>query len=310
MTSQHGLDEAIKARLLLVLLALVWGLSWPIMKIALDEVGVFTLRVLGFSLSAASLFALIWLRGRSPAIPRGVAWLHVAIASLFNIVGFALFSSFAQLAAATTRVVIVNYSMPVWASLMAWLFLGERPNARAGIGLVLCVAGLTTLIYPVAAAHSAIGLLLALGCALCWAVGTVYMKWARIPGDLLTITAWQIAIGAAVMVAGFLLFQGILTFSPVSLQATLAVLYNGLIGSGFAYVLWFAIIGRLPTATAALGSLLTPVVGVTGSMLLLGERPTTADIVGFLLIFAAAACVMLQPLRRASAAASIETGAG
>jgi drug/metabolite transporter (DMT)-like permease len=310
MTSPHGLDEAIKGRLLLLLLALVWGLSWPIMKIALDEVGVFTLRVLGFSLSAVSLFALIWLRGRSAAIPRGVAWLHVAIASLFNVVGFALFSSFAQLAADTTRVVIVNYSMPVWASLMAWLFLSERLNARTGVGLVLCVAGLAVLTYPVVNTHSAIGLLLALGCALCWAAGTVYMKWARIPGDLLTITAWQIAIGAVVMAAGFPLFQGIPTFSPVSLQAVLAVLYNGLIGSGFAYVLWFAIIGRLPTATAALGSLLTPVVGVTGSMLMLGERPTTADTVGFALIFAAAASVLLQPARRASAAASIETGAG
>ena len=37
MTEQHGLDEATKARLLLVLLAFVWGLSWPIMKIALED---------------------------------------------------------------------------------------------------------------------------------------------------------------------------------------------------------------------------------------------------------------------------------
>jgi drug/metabolite transporter (DMT)-like permease len=309
MTPPHGLEEAIKARLLLVLLALVWGLSWPIMKIALDEVGVFTLRVLGFSLSAVSLFGLTWLRGASCAIPRGAAWLHVGIASLFNVIGFALFSSFAQLAAATTRVVIINYSMPIWASLMAWLFLGERLNARTGIGLALCVAGLATLIYPVAAVQPVTGLLLALGCALCWAAGTVYMKWARIPGDLLAVTAWQIAIGAVVMAAGFPLFQGAPALSPVSLQAALAVLYNGLIGSGFAYVLWFAIINRLPTATAALGSLLTPVIGVVSSILLLGERLTVPDAIGFGLIFAAAACVLL-PSARAAAPASVKTGAG
>ena len=47
MVSQHGLDETTKAKLLLVLLALIWGVSWPIMKIALDEVGVWTLRALG-----------------------------------------------------------------------------------------------------------------------------------------------------------------------------------------------------------------------------------------------------------------------
>ena len=65
----------------------------------------------------------------------------------------------------------------------------------------------------------------------------------------------------------------------------------------------FAIIERLPTATASLGSLATPVVGVAGSMLMLGERPTIADLVGFALIFAAAACVLLQPSGRAAAPA-------
>ena len=79
MTPQHGLDEATKAKLLLLLLALTWGLSWPIMKIALDEIGVFTLRVLGYSISTVALFALIRLQGRSASIARGAPRLHVAV---------------------------------------------------------------------------------------------------------------------------------------------------------------------------------------------------------------------------------------
>jgi drug/metabolite transporter (DMT)-like permease len=297
------MDEATKAKFLLVLLALVWGLSWPIMKIALDEIGVWTLRALGYSLSALSLFALIRLQGRNAAIPRGVAWLHVVIASGFNVVGFGLFSSYAQLAATTSRVVIVNYSMPVWGSLMAWLILGERLDMRAGVGLVLCSGGLATLVYPVASAHSASGLLLALGCSLCWGAGTIYMRWARIPGDFLAVTAWQIAIGAVVFGGGYLIVQGLPIWAPISPQGTLAVLYNGLIGTGFAFILWFAIIARLPTATASLGALLNPVVGVASSMLILGERPTLPDIIGFALIFAAAACVLLPSRARATAPA-------
>lgn len=301
MVAQHGLDEITKAKFLLVLLAFVWGLSWPIMTIALAEISVWTLRVSGFSISALSLFALIRLQGRSAAIPRGVTWLHIVAASLFNVVGFGLFSSFALLTATTSRVVIVNYSMPIWASLMGWLVLGERLSTRAAIGLVLCVSGLSVLVYPVATEQSAAGLLLALCCALSWAAGTVYMKWARMSGDLLAITAWQIALGAVVFGVGLLLFQGMPAPAAVSLKAVLAVVYNGLIGTGFAYILWFAIIVRLPTATASLGSLATPVVGVSGSMLMLGERPTTADMIGFALIFAAAVCVLMQPGRRAAA---------
>ena len=56
------------------------------------------------------------------------------------------------------------------------------------------------LVYPVmeTSLSEPIGLLLALGCALSWAAGTIYMKWARIQGDLLAITFWQVMVGVAV----------------------------------------------------------------------------------------------------------------
>ena len=74
--------------------------------------------------------------------------------------------------------------------------------------------------------------------------------------------------------------------------------YNGLIGMGLAYFLWFVIVDRLPATTASLGSLLVPVVGVIGSAWLVGERPSLYDMVGFAFIFAAAASVLLQPTMR------------
>ncbi len=119
------------------------------------------------------------------------------------------------------------------------------------------------------------------------------MKWARMQGDLLAITAWQIAIGAVMFLALLPSVAQLPALDHISLPAMLAVLYNGLIGTGFAYVLWFAIIERLPTATASLGALATPVVGVGSSMLILGERPTLPDAIGFALILAAAACVLM-----------------
>ena len=78
-------------------------------------------------------------------------------------------------------------------------------------------------------------------------------------------------------------------------QTILAILFVGLFGVGLAHFLWWTIVGRLPTVTASLGSLLVPVIGVSASAVLLGERLTVPDIIGFVLIFAAAACVLLQP---------------
>jgi drug/metabolite transporter (DMT)-like permease len=63
---------------------------------------------------------------------------------------------------------------------------------------------------------------------------------------------------------------------------------------GLAYFLWFVVADRLSTTTASLGSLLVPVVGVIGSAIVIGERPSLFDMIGFACIFAAAASVLLQ----------------
>jgi drug/metabolite transporter (DMT)-like permease len=92
-----------------------------------------------------------------------------------------------------------------------------------------------------------------------------------------------------------LVFDGLPHISPLPVNVVAWIAYNGLIGMGLAYFLWFVVVDRLPTTTASLGSLLVPVVGVIGSAVVVGERPSLTDIVGFACIFAAAASVLLQP---------------
>jgi drug/metabolite transporter (DMT)-like permease len=213
-----------------------------------------------------------------------------------------LFGTFAQLSTATTRVIIINYSMPIWSSLMAWLILRERPNVWVAAGLALCITGLTVLVYPVAATslQEPTGLILAFLCALSWAAGTIYMKAIRIEGDLLAITMWQIVVGVVVFAFGYLITQGPPVLEPLQLRTWLGVGYAGLFGTAAAYFIWYNIIGKVSTATASLGTLANPVIGVIGSIILLGERLTASDVIGFALIFAAAACVLLQPRQRSA----------
>jgi drug/metabolite transporter (DMT)-like permease len=273
-------------------------MSWPVMRIAMEEVTPWTLRSIGFSLGTVFLFAWARLAGRSVAVKRRRDWLHLFVASMLNVVAFGVLSTFGQLSASTSRVIIVCYSMPVWASLMAWLVLRERISARAALGLALCILGLTILVWPVLGAGSLLGLWLALGCAVSWAGGTVYMKWARIEGDLVALTAWQIALGAVVMFGLTLVFQGPPTIEPLMVRTWLAIAFSGIIGTGVAYVMWFTIIGKIPTTTASLGSLANPVVGIVGSVIFLHERPTVPDMIGFALILSAAICVLVQPGHR------------
>lgn len=283
------------ARLMLVLLSIVWGVTWPIMKIALIEIPPLSMRMATVGIGAATLFVVARLRGRNIRISQTTTWVHVAISGVLNIVGFSLFSAFAQLSATTSRVAVLAYTMPIWACLLAWPFLGERLTIIRSVALTLCAGGLAVLIYPLASSGIPGGILLALGTGVSWAAGTVYLKWARIGGDAVGLAAWQIVIGFFVIAACLPIFEGSPHLWPVSWPAVFGVLFTGIVGTGLAYVLWFEIIRRLPAMTASLGVLSVPVIGVVASMILLGERPTFADIIGFGLIFAASACAMIQP---------------
>ena len=127
-----------------------------------------------------------------------------------------------------------------------------------------------------------------------WGAGTVYLKWARIDADPMGVATWQLAIAFVVVGSFMLVFEGRLDLRAAHADGLFALLFVGVISGGIAYGLWFEIVRRLPAVTASLGVLSAPVVGVVASVLILGERPSAADIIGFALILAASACVLLS----------------
>ncbi|OWY28596.1 DMT family transporter [Herbaspirillum robiniae] len=293
-----------RARALLLLLGVVWGLNWPAVKVALSGVSPWGLRSIGLGAAACTVFALGFARGRPMAVRAGRDRLHIAVAGVLNVAAFNILLTFAQLGAATSRVAIITYSMPLWAVLFARIALGERLDRVRAAGLLLGACGLAVLLAPLAEGGLPRGILFALAAALTWAAGTIYTKWARISVEPLAVAGWQLLIGALVALTGLLSFEGMPhwpQWSMVHREVLVAVAYHIVFGMALGYVLWFNIINRMPAGVASLGTLLVPVVGVTGAVLLLGERPGLSDLGGFALIFCAALCVLLPsgiPRRR------------
>jgi len=151
------------------------------------------------------------------------------------------------------------------------------------------------LVYPLLGNGVPLGILLALGSAVCWAAGTIYLKWAHIDADPMAVTFWQLIVGFVIIAACQPVFEGPLHLWPIHAATIAGLAFAGFVGSGVAYFLWFAVVRRVSAMTAALGVLSSPAVGVIGAVLLLGERPTLPDIIGFALILAASACVLLAP---------------
>jgi drug/metabolite transporter (DMT)-like permease len=282
------------AKLLVVLLAFAWGLNWIAAAVALRELSPWSLRVAGSGIGAAILFAAALVTGHDLKVPRG-QYRHIMIAGLLNVTGFQVFSGFAQLSGATSRAIIITYSMPIWTTVLSWVVLGERLNTVRAVAFGLCVAGLAILVWPLFADGFPPFVFYSLACALSWAVATVYIKWAKVTVEPLANAAWQLLFGFVFITAGSFLFEGYPHLWPLRAETMEAILFVGLIGVGLAHFLWWSIVWRLPAITASIGSLLVPVIGVSASAYVLDEHLTVPDIIGFVMIFAAAASVLLQP---------------
>ncbi|MCX7272971.1 MAG: DMT family transporter [Burkholderiales bacterium] len=280
-------------------LALLWGLNWPAVRVLLTWWSPWTVRAVGLGAGALVLFALARARGQPLSVARGMR-LRLAVSALLSIVGFNLGTAFAQLAGSTSRAAIVTFTMPIWAVLLAWAFAGETPDRRRVGAVVLGVAGLSLLALPLlAAGASSLGVLLALAAGVSWAGGTVFVKRWPLAVPPLAGTAWQLTVGALVSALGWAVFGSAPSATagapwPVHWFA-LALVYHVVLAMALAYVIWFDVVARLPGGVAALGTLLVPVVGVAGAMLLLGERPSLTDLAGFALISGAAAIALLPP---------------
>jgi drug/metabolite transporter (DMT)-like permease len=285
------------ARMLVVLLAFAWGLNWISVSIGLRGAPPWTLRFLGAGLGALTLIVAATLSGHTLRVPRGER-VHVMVAGFLNVALFQVLSTFAQLNGATSRVIILAYSMPIWTTIMGRLLLGERLTTMRRIAIALCIVGLAILVWPLFAHGIPITVVLGLACAWCWCGATVYLKWVKATVPPLANAAWQLVFGFLFIAGGTFIFEGVPHVNGISRDTWLAILFMGIIGTGLAHFLWWSVAARLPAITASIGALLVPVIGVVASTIVLHERPTVNDIVGFALIFSAASCVLLQPGRK------------
>jgi drug/metabolite transporter (DMT)-like permease len=113
-------------------------------------------------------------------------------------------------------------------------------------------------------------MVMALGAAVGFALGTVLAKKRPILMRPIPAAAWQIGIGSLpVVAAGFLIETTHL--SNVSALGWWLLVYSTVGAFSLAYVCWFAALARLPASVATIGTMAAPVIGVVTSALALGE---------------------------------------
>jgi drug/metabolite transporter (DMT)-like permease len=112
------------ARLLVVLMGVAWGMNWIATRVILEALSPWSLRVVGVGLGALVLMIAAAVSRTNLSVPRG-AWLKLTIAAFFNVGIFNICSAYSQVYGTTSRAVVIAYSMPIWASVLAWFVLKD-----------------------------------------------------------------------------------------------------------------------------------------------------------------------------------------
>ncbi|MBA3707517.1 MAG: DMT family transporter [Planctomycetes bacterium] len=184
----------------------------------------------------------------------------------------------------------------VQVTMIGWGMLrGERPGARHWCGLVLALGGLTALVLPGADAPP---LIAAGGMVLSGVAWGVYSLRGRGVTDALGVTSGNFLRAAPLMLAVWLACT---TTGPQQWSTTgiLCAITSGALASGLGYACWYAVVGSLSRATAAIIQLSVPIAAAFGGVALLHEPLSRRLLLAGLVVLIGLACLMLPQRARA-----------
>jgi drug/metabolite transporter (DMT)-like permease len=282
--------------LLLLLLSSIWGSSFLFIKLGVDELEPSVVAFGRLAIGALFLLALLPVRGGLSPL-RGHLVPILVLAALNNAVPFWLLG-FAETHLDSGLAAVIQAAAPIFTVILASrLDATQRVTGVRLIGVALGFVGVALLV-GVQSGGDLVAALAVLGVALCYASSVLYAG-VTVKG----IAPLQVSIGqlgcGAVMLAPFALTQ--LPSSPPPAQTWLAVLALGVLGSGIAYLLYFAIIASAGAARAILVTYLVPAFALVYGAVFLDEAVTAVALTGLALVLTGTALATgLARLRMAS----------
>jgi drug/metabolite transporter (DMT)-like permease len=267
--------------LALLVLSLTWGYTWVLAKQGLVYAPPFAFAAERCVGGALTLILVLKLMGRPLKLVAPGPTLAIG---LTQVAGFMVFQTWALVEGGPGKTAVLIFTMPIWTLLMSWPLLGERVRGKQWLAAASTLIGLLLIIEPWDMHSSLFSKFLGLMAALCWATGTILIKRLRSTTsvDLLTLTAWQMILGAVPLVVLSLVVTERPTDWTLSYTGILAFMSIG--STAMCWWLWIYILDRVPAWEASLSVLGTPVVAILSSRLTFGEEFKTSEVAGILLI--------------------------
>lgn len=274
----------------LVLMAAMWGASWPWGKVVAQTMP--PLAGTAARCAVAGAVLLPWLlhtKGLAPL--RALAprqWLGLAAAAMLGIWGYSVCFMYAlQLAPAGRGSVVITLNPVVTLVLAVWLFK-ERINTLIALGMALAVTGALSAItggqpWQLFTGGVGKGEWLLLGCVACWASYTLLGRVVLAGVDAFCATTVMVWLGGLALAATSLAVEGPTAWQHMAqapASSWQAVLALGLLGTALAYVWYFDGVKALGAGNASAYIALVPVFGLGFASIWLGEPLSPALLLG------------------------------
>ena len=267
----------------IILLCLVWGSLWGLIKHSLQIFPPFLFISIRLILAALTLM-VVQLLLRKSVLPAKGEWQKLMISSLMICIGFYATQTFAMQFVDSGLSAVLVFTMPIFIGVLAHYILNERLNMQKMIGLVLGTLGLVAILWPqlhhIHLNLSLIGQVLLILSGFFWALTTVYIKQNFATYDKIKLTLWQLLIG------GIVILIGALAFEPVNIKVWMNPLndsilfYIAVIGTGFAFALWNWIVSQVDTFVASISIMCIPILSLLFGYVLWHEPITINILIG------------------------------
>ena len=278
--------------IILVLLTVVWGINWPILKIGVTGFPPLTFRTLCLWLGTPVLGLALMVMKVPFRIPRA-HWRELLVLAVFNMFIWHALIIIAVQSLSSGRAAILGYTMPMFSALLGAWFFGDRLVKRSWTGVAAASVGVVLLLWHELSNLSGrpTGVLLALGAASTWALGTQMLRRTQIPVPTLAISFWMTLMTTGVMTVLAFVFEAD-QWVPPTPSNWFAIVFNAVLVFGFAHAAWFYLARSLPPVASTLSVMLIPVLGVFSGAIWLNEILHWQDWAAVGLMVASIACVL------------------
>ena len=282
---------------ILVVLTLVWGINWPVMKLGVSHYPPLTFRALsmwiGLPVLAAGLVVL-----KVPFRIARTSWRELLWLTATNMFVWHVCIILAVRTLSSGRAAILGYTMPIFSAVIGALFFASPLERRAWTGVSAAAIGVLLLLWHELThlAGRPVGVLLALVAAAFWALGTQELRRTRIEAPALAISFWMTVLTAILIGVLAWVFESSQWTVPDP-TASWAILFNAVVIFGFAHAAWTYLARTLPPLASTLSVMMIPVLGVFSGAVWLHEAVHWQDWLAVALMMVAIASV-LWPARR------------